>query len=145
MTLTVYIIFLFFRLFKSAIVCDNNKDAMLTLLKSTDLKCLDGSPPGYYIRKGIGNGVDKWNIHFEGGGWSLSLDNAIERSKSSLGSSLTYEECETLQSMRFYKSGDASQNPLMHNWNIVHVRYCDASSYAGDTVIIHKVTKVIPN
>lgn len=31
-------------------------------------KCYDGSPGGFYYRKGIGSGVDRWIIHLEGGG-----------------------------------------------------------------------------
>lgn len=29
--------------------------------------CLDGSPPLYYLSPGSGDGVDKWEIHMEGG------------------------------------------------------------------------------
>jgi hypothetical protein len=27
---------------------------------------------------------------------------------------------------------------MMHNWNTVHVRYCDGSSYAGDATVVHE-------
>ena len=44
--------------------------AFLTLLpqyqRSTGAACLDGSPPGYYWRPGIGQGADSWVIHLEG-------------------------------------------------------------------------------
>lgn len=31
--------------------------------------CLDGSPPGYYFRKGVGEGARKFLLVFNGGGW----------------------------------------------------------------------------
>ena len=27
---------------------------------------------------------------------------------------------------------DVAQNPLMHNWNHIYVRYCDGAYYSGD-------------
>ena len=35
----------------------------------TNARCLDGSPPLYYHSPGFGDGVDKWEIHMEGGAW----------------------------------------------------------------------------
>jgi hypothetical protein len=32
-------------------------------------RCLDGSPPLYYHSPGFDDGVDKWEIHMEGGAW----------------------------------------------------------------------------
>ena len=37
-------------------------------LHSDDAFCLDGTKPAYYFRPGHGNGVDKYHVHFEGGG-----------------------------------------------------------------------------
>ena len=32
-------------------------------------RCLDGSPPLYYHSPGFDDGVNKWEIHMEGGAW----------------------------------------------------------------------------
>jgi hypothetical protein len=36
--------------------------------------CMDGSPPGYYLRAGT---VRKWIIHLEGNGWCSNQDECI--------------------------------------------------------------------
>jgi hypothetical protein len=48
------------------------------------------------------------------------------------GSSKTYPRCVKNDQMRYYLNNNNERNPLMYNWNSVHVRYCDGSSYAGD-------------
>jgi hypothetical protein len=35
--------------------------------QARDARCDDDSPPGYYLRRGWGPGVDKWVMHFEVG------------------------------------------------------------------------------
>ena len=124
----------------AAVICDEKYDAKLVKVINSKARCLDGSPPAYYVRRGTGSGSQKWFVYFEGGGWSMSYDNSLERAKTILGSSKSYEVCETAKSMKFYKSADPSQNPLMHNWNVVHIRYCDSSSYSGDAELTHKVS-----
>jgi len=55
--------------------------------------CLDGSPAGFYFRKGHGDGAARWYIHHEGGGWcqmetpvqSWPNDNCAARAASRLG------------------------------------------------------------
>jgi hypothetical protein len=46
--------------------------------------CLDGTPGGYYYRKGTDN---VWLIEAEGGAWAVSLSDCLARSKTDLGSS----------------------------------------------------------
>jgi hypothetical protein len=40
--------------------------------------------------------------------------------------------------MKFYLSHSEASNPMMYNWNAVHVRYCDGSSYAGDATVTYE-------
>ncbi len=35
----------------------------------TQARCIDGSRPAFYLRKGHGEGKYKWFVFFEGGGW----------------------------------------------------------------------------
>jgi len=46
-------------------VCSRD-DGMKEIIMDPEAKCLDGSPPVYYIRRGYGDGLNKWNIFFEG-------------------------------------------------------------------------------
>jgi Pectinacetylesterase len=103
-----------------------------------EAKCIDGSRPVYYLRRGSGDGVNKWFVHFEGGGWCYDLAQCVHRTGTPVGSSSGYPNCIDASNMKFYLSGVQARNPMMYNWNTVHVRYCDGGSYAGDAVVEHE-------
>src|SRR5262245_54681269 len=44
--------------------------------------CNDGSPAGYYIRRGVGAGSTTWDIHLQGGGLCYDLDSCGQRSNT---------------------------------------------------------------
>jgi len=92
--------------------------------------CLDGTASAYYYRAGFGSGVDKWYIHHQGGGWCESIDDCYKRSKTDLGSSANYPPTYSLGGGYF--SNNQSVNPLMYNWNMVYMRYCDGGSFTGN-------------
>lgn len=92
--------------------------------------CLDGSPAAYYIQPGSGDGVNKWYIHHEGGGWCESMDDCLGRAGTNLGSSKFCPESGDLGGG--YLSTDAKENPVMYNWNHVMLHYCDGASFSGN-------------
>jgi len=94
--------------------------------------CLDGSPPVYYHRPGKDEGMNKWFIHMQGGGWCLSMEDCYQRSLTTLGSSKKYPKTLNLENEGGYFSADPHKNPLLHNWNSVSVRYCDGASWSGN-------------
>jgi hypothetical protein len=98
---------------------------------SPTARCLDGTPPSFYVRRGYGSGLHKWVIFFEGGGWCYDMEQCYLRSKTELGSSGNNPPHKVSP---LYLSGEGHLNPLMHNWNSIHVEYCDGSSFAGDAV-----------
>ena len=98
--------------------------------------CMDGTKPAYYLRRGSGSGLSKWIVFFEGGGWCYSVPACVHRSRTDLGSSASYPECLHRNKIRFYMHHDAKKNPLMYNWNVVLVKYCDGGSYAGDATVV---------
>ncbi|KAJ1403081.1 protein notum [Ochromonadaceae sp. CCMP2298] len=100
-------------------------------LQNTAARCLDGSPPAYYLRKGS---VDKWAVFFEGGGWCYDLEQCYERSKGDLGSSLKYPYILDTSRIGHFKEclSPFPKENRMHNWNTVYVRYCDGASFAGN-------------
>ena len=63
--------------------CSSNEGQLILLSDNNESSidapfCIDGSSPGYYIRKGYGEGKSKWVLHFEGGGWCYDLEVSIE-------------------------------------------------------------------
>ena len=110
--------------------------------------CLDGSYPIYYYREGTSN--HKYHISFEGGGWcgytstagEGCTDSCYHRSKTQFGT--TIHDNDTLDintlvgntniagSGLGYLSDNQTINPMMYNWNLVVVRYCDGGSFSGN-------------
>ena len=104
---------------------------LTTALNSDGAACLDGSVPVMYYRAGTGDGVHKFHVYFEGGGWcggidiqqSSCQDTCVHRSTTHLGSSTTYPDAADFDNQ--YMSTDPDSNPLSHNWNTIYVKYCD--------------------
>ena len=91
--------------------------------------CLDGSPPGYYMRPGTGDGANKWVLHLMGGAWCYNTNDCYERSKTTLGTTTLWNETAVFLGIL---SDDATTNPDFYNWNAVFFIYCDGGSFAGD-------------
>ena len=114
--------------------CSPN-DAQKHLVSYPGAVCMDGTKPAYYLRRGSGSGSSKWVVFFEGGGWCYTLAACAQRARTDLGSSVSYPECLHRNKIRYYLHHDAKKNPLMYNWNVVYVKYCDGGSYAGDAEV----------
>eukprot|EP00698_Gefionella_okellyi_P004336 TRINITY_DN14011_c0_g1_i1.p1 TRINITY_DN14011_c0_g1~~TRINITY_DN14011_c0_g1_i1.p1 ORF type:complete len:386 (-),score=77.54 TRINITY_DN14011_c0_g1_i1:67-1224(-) len=96
--------------------------------------CLDGTPGLYYHAPGVGDGVNKWYIHHEGGGWCESDAECYGRSQGQLGSTSKDPANMTLDGGYF--SNEQSVNPMMWNWNKVFIRYCDGGSFSGNNATV---------
>lgn len=90
--------------------------------------CLDGSPTGYYMREGSGDGTNKWILHLGGGGWCNSTATCYNRSFTWLGSSKEWPQSHGLDG---FLSDNPTVNPHFKDWNIVYIMYCDGASFAG--------------
>lgn len=124
---------------------DNSTGVLVKLeaaVAATGARCLDGTPGAYYYRKGVGTGADKWYIHHQGGGWCESLDDCLGRSKTGLGSSTGYGPTSGMGGGYF--SPLPSDNPMMYNWNMVLLNYCDGGSFSGnnETVTVYQNTSL---
>ena len=96
-------------------------------------KCLDGSPPAYYIRKGQGINSTKYIIYFQGGGWCYTLKECLARSTTPLGSSTSYpNSIPANQSKGGIVDPTLSKNPNFYTWTHVYVPYCDGTSWSGN-------------
>jgi len=97
--------------------------------------CIDGSPGGYYLRNATGNGVRKWIIHMQGGGYCLDGPSCADRANSQLGSSTNWPQVLG-GGMCCWEGGflsdDAAINPDFYNWNLAFLGYCDGSFFTGN-------------
>lgn len=103
----------------------------------TNAKCLDGSAPLYYIKRGSGTGANKWYIHHEGGGWCVGPEGCALRAgflqqtgAPAAGMPQLYQGmgstellADTTELDGGYFSSDPAINPMMHNWNMVQLKY----------------------
>lgn len=96
------------------------------LSQETGAKCLDGSPPGVYVRDTKpGNG---WIIAIDGGGWCFNESSCFDRSLSPLGSSLSWAPTRDGAGI---ESDDCASNPTLCDFNVALVPYCDGMSQLG--------------
>lgn len=138
-----------------SLVSSQNSEADLVLLKDAvneGAVCLDGTPPGYYFRKGelnyckymhsadymrntlifivgMDDGADKWIVYFQGGGWCYDEELCLERSRGELGSSKSWPSIMQADGIM---SSDKDVNPDFYQWNVAYLKYCDGASFAGD-------------
>ena len=98
-------------------------------------RCLDGTPALYYLSPGYDSGKDKYFIFHQGGGFCDSDADCLERAGTYLGSTSSDDPANNMYAKYAQENGmwrDVAQNPLMHNWNHIYVRYCDGAYYSGD-------------
>lgn len=94
--------------------------------------CLDGSPPGFYLRNGTSLEKSKWIIFFQGGAWCHDHDTCYERSNTALGSSTCLRRYLRHEDNEGLLSNQVKYNPEFYNWSSVFVPYCDGASFTGD-------------
>ena len=102
----------------------------LTLLDAPGARCLDGSPAGFYHRRGR---QDRWVLYLEGGGWCYTPAQCRHRARNEhTGSSLEWPR--TWAGAKFGPLSDsATINPEFHDASHVFVKYCDGASFAGNS------------
>ncbi|GJP82248.1 hypothetical protein CLOP_g12484 [Closterium sp. NIES-67] len=110
-----------------------------TLVLLTDNKfgarCLDGSPPGYYLRAAPWEGITTWHIHFPGGGWCATKRECGWRARRLLGGTTMWPPTNnvTWAQNRFggILSSSGEANPSFAQWHLAMPVYCDGGGYAG--------------
>ena len=94
---------------------------------------------------GTSASTTKFYINFEGGGWCTSLDNCYDRGYgkgnrkgSSVGLPDPFDLIGLMNSWgNWYFSNLINDgqghnlNPVMHDWNMLQVLYCDGASWTG--------------
>ncbi|XP_057799758.1 pectin acetylesterase 8-like [Salvia miltiorrhiza] len=105
--------------------------------------CIDGSPDGYYLVPGSGDGAQNWLIYINGGGWCENITTCRDRFDEYNGNSRISFSNITNSNGTLSKSQDFTGilseneaiNPDFYNWNRIYVTYCDQASFLGDTVV----------
>ena len=92
--------------------------------------CLDGSPPRYYVRPGRGAGQRKWLVFHPSGGWCGSAADCARHAHTPLGSSRPYPDRWAFDGE--FLTTNRAVNPLMHDWNLAVLVYCDGGSLSGN-------------
>ena len=117
--------------------------SLFKLPQTNGAACLDGTPPAYWLVQGTE--TTKYYINFEGGGWCTSLDDCASRAGSRKGSSNNLPDPFNLVQLMgawgtWYFGNTTDVNPLMHNWTMIQVLYCDGASWAGSnsSATVHK-------
>lgn len=103
---------------------------LLTNASDKGAVCLDGSPPGIYLRNGKGSDRSKWIVFLQGGAWCHDAETCYERSSTALGSSKCYTRHFT--DVQGLLSSQTRNNPDFYKWTVVFVAYCDGSSFTGN-------------
>lgn len=121
----------------------------VNLWKYPHALCLDGSAGSFYLqRSSSASASNKWVIHHEGGAWCAldvpvrangwkQVEHCLERTYNNFGTS-AWNAATPDGNKRIKESietgelaSDPKVNPLMHDWNHVHVNYCDGGSFSG--------------
>ena len=78
-------------------------------------RCLDGSPGGYYFRRGVGSSASRFLLVLVGSGWCTSLDSCGRRAATAIGGSATWE-----REVHGYGMANASSlaNPDFFDWSV---------------------------
>ncbi|XP_031107068.1 pectin acetylesterase 8-like [Ipomoea triloba] len=99
-----------------------------TFVNDTSAVCLAGNPAAYYYSKGFGEGISNWMVYLRGGGWCMNVSDCdVYIGRKGVGANATATTFVNLLSR------NKEKNPDFYNWNRIDVRYCDASSFTGDS------------
>lgn len=92
--------------------------------------CLDGSPPGYYLRKASrAADVNRWVVYMQGGAWCSSPSQCASRSLGHLGSSRHFAPTYPMEGVL---DSNLTRNPLFGSWSHALIAYCDGGSFSGE-------------
>jgi hypothetical protein len=100
--------------------------ADMTRVLLPDVKCLDGSPAGFYVDRTFST---KWVMWLQGGGVCSSAEHCEQRSKSLIGSSKNWAKDYTPKEEILQQ--DTNVNPDFANFNHIYVPYCSGDVWTG--------------
>ncbi|RAL45200.1 hypothetical protein DM860_014610 [Cuscuta australis] len=105
-----------------------------TFLSNNRAVCLSGNRASYNFVKGYGEGLTKWLVFLPGGGWCENFTSCLNYTSGGLSRSPDPDYSGGMLSSR------KLENPDFYNWNRVKIRYCDGSSFTGNSRKFHNGT-----
>jgi hypothetical protein len=93
--------------------------------------CNDGSPAGYYYRRGVGAGTNLWVIHLQGGGLCNSVESCAQREKDE-PNLMTSKHLPKSRAGNGIMAPLSSDSPDFFRANDVYVPYCSSDLWSGD-------------
>ena len=112
-----------------------NNWKLVKLASNVKTNCNDGSPAGFYIRKGTGKGTNSWVIWLEGGGGCGDAKTCLERKK--LQTALTTSKLMTPLPQNIFQgiiANEKNSNPDFFSYNHVLMHYCSSDFWGGEGV-----------
>jgi len=90
--------------------------------------CLDGTVGTFEIKPGVGANASKFLLFQQAGGWAMSPEDLLFRSKTSLGSTRGDAATSSAWDIEDLMTNDTARNPYFSTWTSVALRYCDGAS-----------------
>eukprot|EP01046_Picozoa_sp_COSAG06_P007387 COSAG06_NODE_360_length_16832_cov_9.250209_19_plen_247_part_00 len=113
-------------------------------------RCLDGSPPGLFFRRGRGADARKFIVYSHGGAWCWDMNTTEDHGKKSncVIRATTYEGSSNAtvnppsgpprgNMDKGLMSTNCTTNPRFCDWSVVYFMYCDGSSFTGSRTAPH--------
>jgi hypothetical protein len=96
------------------------------IVASHGAKCLDGTPPAYAIRRGVGGNASRFILFMEGGGWCFGVDDCAGRRGGGLGTSSGYSNGGTKGDLGGVMAFNSTTNPDFHTYvnAVMFTRLC---------------------
>jgi hypothetical protein len=113
-----------------AITITNAQTWMPVPLQNPNALCLDGSRGAYQVKLGLGENITKVILFFQGGGWAMSPNDLLYRSKTALGSTVN-DVPNDMWSEEDLLTDNTARNPHFATWTSIGLRYCCGSSFSS--------------
>ena len=112
---------------------------IIELPEKYNARCLDGSPYKFTIVKGYDEGINKFLIYFEGGGYCGSeirpttiIESCRKRALGNKGKSTSFIYEFTISRFMRLMSKKKKYNPTFYNWNKITIKYCDGMGHLSN-------------
>lgn len=93
--------------------------------------CNDGTPAIYYIRRGVGEGMKRWLIHLQGGGYCYDPASCKARGGQEANLMTTKNTPNNRPGNGIF-SPSGSDNKYFATYNEIYIAYCSSDLWSGN-------------
>ncbi|RAL45032.1 hypothetical protein DM860_003791 [Cuscuta australis] len=116
---------------RRSVKADNSTLVNPTFLRDKKAVCLTGNRAAYYFLPGSGDALNNWLVFIPSGGWCENFTSCVEYNLSHGTGTPSHPSPADIFSGIL--SSQKLENPDFYNWNRIYVRYCDGSSFTGNS------------